>query len=187
MIDIYIDVETTGTNEHKNGIWQLAAVVYKGDELMYRFNKTCNIFPNQESHPKALELNNLTEDMVAGMDDPRIVYKDFHKMCTQFVDPYNRQDKMFFYAYNAPFDHRFLRKWFYNNGDKFFGSLFFTPILDIMVLAGEKLKERIPTMKNFKQETVAKELGIEVDQDKLHDALYDIQITRQIHKALKEL
>lgn len=36
-------------------------------------------------------------------------------------------------------------------------------------------------MKDFKQGTVAKALGIEVDDSKLHDAKYDIDICHAIY------
>lgn len=36
-------------------------------------------------------------------------------------------------------------------------------------------------MKDFKQGTVAKTLGIQVDDTKLHDALYDIEICKAIY------
>lgn len=40
--------------------------------------------------------------------------------------------------------------------------------------------EKRAEMENFKQGTVAKALGINVDDSKLHDALYDIEICKQI-------
>jgi DNA polymerase-3 subunit epsilon len=36
-------------------------------------------------------------------------------------------------------------------------------------------------MENFKQGTVAKALGIEIDESRLHDALYDIQVCKSIY------
>lgn len=49
-----------------------------------------------------------------------------------------------------------------------------------MVLATPYLSEKRAEMENFKQGTVAKALGINVDDSKLHDALYDIEIYKQI-------
>ncbi|GAY30735.1 hypothetical protein [Prevotella sp. MGM2] len=36
-------------------------------------------------------------------------------------------------------------------------------------------------MENFKQGTVAKTLGIAIDDSKLHDALYDIEVCKAIY------
>jgi DNA polymerase-3 subunit epsilon len=48
------------------------------------------------------------------------------------------------------------------------------------VWATPYLSEKRAEMENFKQGTVAKALGINVDDSKLHDALYDIEICKQI-------
>lgn len=50
-----------------------------------------------------------------------------------------------------------------------------------MVLATPFLAEARSQMPNFKQGTVAKYLGIPVDDTKLHDALYDIEICKAIY------
>jgi len=53
-----------------------------------------------------------------------------------------------------------------------------------MVLAAEHLKERRGLMADFKLKTVAQFLGIEIDESKLHDAVYDIKLTREIYKLI---
>ena len=49
-----------------------------------------------------------------------------------------------------------------------------------MVLATPYLAAKRAEMKDFKQGTVAKALGIPVEDEKLHDALYDIEICKAI-------
>jgi DNA polymerase-3 subunit epsilon len=39
-------------------------------------------------------------------------------------------------------------------------------------------------MENFKLKTVAQEMGIEVDESKLHDAKYDLELTYQIYQKI---
>lgn len=39
-------------------------------------------------------------------------------------------------------------------------------------------------MENFKLATVAKFMGINVDEEALHDAFYDIYLTREIYKLM---
>ena len=53
-----------------------------------------------------------------------------------------------------------------------------------MVLATQHLLEERHKMPDFKQETVARALGIELESDKLHNASYDIYLTREIYKRL---
>lgn len=49
------------------------------------------------------------------------------------------------------------------NGDKYFGSWFWSNSIDVMVLATPYLAAKRTEMENFKQGTVAKALGIQVD------------------------
>ena len=79
------------------------------------------------------------------------------------------------------FDNQFLRAWFLQNGDKYFGSYFWSNSIDVMVLATPYLASQRSQMENFKQGTVAKALGIEIDESRLHDALYDIQVCKSIY------
>ena len=39
-------------------------------------------------------------------------------------------------------------------------------------------------MPNFQLHTVAQTLGLEVDESKLHDASYDVLLTRQIYRIV---
>ena len=83
------------------------------------------------------------------------------------------------------FDGQFLRKFWADNNDKYFGSYFWPNTLDVYVLATLKLMERRHLMPNFKLHTVAKELGIEVDESQLHDALYDCRLAKQMFDILR--
>jgi DNA polymerase-3 subunit epsilon len=74
-----------------------------------------------------------------------------------------------------------LRSWFVKNGDKYFGSWFWSNSLDVMVLATQKLLSKRAKMENFKLKTVAAEFGITIDEQRLHDAQYDIDLTRYIY------
>lgn len=55
-----------------------------------------------------------------------------------------------------------------------------------MVMAGFHLAEQRPDMPDFKLATVAQFMGIEVDETKLHDATYDLILTRGIFERLRE-
>jgi len=51
----------------------------------------------------------------------------------------------------------------------------------VMGLAAQHLKNVRATMPNFKLATVAEKLGIEIDVESIHDALYDIKLAKQIY------
>lgn len=107
-------------------------------------------------------------------------------MLAKYVDKFNKKDKFFLVGYNnASFDNQFLRGFFLQNGDNYFGSWFWSNSIDVMVLASNKLVERRAEMENFKLSTVAKFLGIQVSEDNLHDAFYDIYLTKAIFDIVK--
>ena len=85
---------------------------------------------------------------------------------------------------NASFDNQFFRAFFTQNRDNYFGSWFWADTLDVMVLASNFLRDRRHEMENFQLKTVAKFLGVEVDETKLHDAEYDIYLTIEIFKIV---
>jgi DNA polymerase-3 subunit epsilon len=70
------------------------------------------------------------------------------------------------------------------NNDVYFGSWFWSDSIDVMVMASFKLRKVRHELVDFKQSTVAKFLGIEIDETKLHDAKYDIEICIKIFNML---
>ena len=59
--------------------------------------------------------------------------------------------------------------------------------IDVMVLSTQHLMRKRHEMTDFKQETVARALGIQIDSAKLHDASYDIQLTKEIYNRISSL
>ncbi len=51
-------------------------------------------------------------------------------------------------------------------------------------LAAQALMEQRHMMKDFKLHSVAAQFGIELDESKLHDAMYDIYLTYEVYKRL---
>ena len=62
----------------------------------------------------------------------------------------------------------------------YFGSWFWANSIDVMVLASAYLATRRPDMENFKLSTVARTLGVDVQSESLHDAMYDIELTKAV-------
>lgn len=181
MTKVFLDLETTGLNEYNNGVWQLACLAYPPDGMRIDINLEFSPLPDDEVDSRAFDHAARTKEEVWDLPKPAGALKEFKEFMEIFIDPYDSNDKAFMYAYNARFDEKFLRQWFYKQGDKYFGSWFWFPPIDIMNIAMEFLKEERAQLPNFKQGTVAKHLGIEVDEDRLHDALYDIEISKKIY------
>ncbi len=179
---LFFDLETTGVNPGKNGIHQISGEIVINGKTMERFD--FNVQPNPKCviEEQALQVAGVTREQVMAYPPMDVVYRDFVSMLGKYVDKYNKTDKFFLVGYNnASFDNQFLRGFFLQNGDKYFGSWFWSNSIDVMVLASAHLAERRTEMENFKLATVANFLGVQVDENSLHDAYYDIYLTKAIY------
>jgi len=180
---IFVDTETTGVNPKENGIIQLGGIIaYEENGAlaeMERFNYF--IRPSEQNiiESRALEVNNLSNEQLMSFPAAIEVYKEFIGVLSKYVDKYNRNDKFQFVAYNARFDFDFIREWFTNLGDPYFGSWFYFPPLDVMNMAAFLLQKERHKMENFKLGTVAEYLGLK-PEGALHDAFIDILLTKAV-------
>lgn len=177
----FYDLETTGLNPGKNGIHQISGMIVIDGEVKEKFDFKVQPNPKAIIEDEALAVAGVTREQVLAYEPMDSVYRKLTKMMSKYVDKYNVKDKFFLVGYNnASFDNNFFRGFFLQNGDKYFGSWFWSNTFDVMVLATPYLAERRANMENFKLSTVAKTLGIEVSDDNLHDAMYDIYLTKAI-------
>lgn len=181
---IFIDVETTGLEHPDSALIQLSGLIEIDGEVRASFDYRIRPFPADIVAVEALSVNGLTREEIDGYDDPRAVFDEFTSLLAQFVDRYDRADKFHLVAYNAPFDSEHLRAWFAKNDDRFYGSWFWHPPIDVMGMAAVAAMPRRAHLENFKLVTVAKALGLIVDEAKAHDALYDIGLTRSVFQVL---
>lgn len=179
---LYIDLETTGVNPKENGILEIGCIFEVGD-FAEEFSIQCSPFESDIVEAAALKVNGVAPEDVFNRMPPEDAYTKLTKKLSRYVNKYEKKDKMFFIGYNVDFDSNFLREFFLKNGDKYFGSFFFYPAIDVMGIAALACIHKRHTLKNFKLITVAREFGIEVSEEKSHGALYDIQITRKLLKA----
>ncbi len=182
---LFIDVETTGINPYECAIIQLSGVFIINEEKKEVFDFKLKPFPGARIEEAALEVTGVSRDDLESYPEQYKVYEEFMSLLEKYVDPYNKQDKFFFVAYNALFDMDFIREFFKKNDNNFFGSYFWFPPIDVMMLACEKLKHQRQMLPNFKLATVAKHLGIELRPDMLHNALYDIELTLEVYKLVQ--
>jgi len=107
-------------------------------------------------------------------------------MLGKYIKKFDKTDKFFLLGYNnASFDDQFLRGFFLQNQDDYFGSWFWADPLDVRILAARQFGPIRHTMPNFQLKTVARQIGIEVDESRLHDAVYDVELTYAIYTKLR--
>lgn len=177
----FFDVETTGVKHWQNGIHQMSGKIVIDGEEKEAFDFKCRPNPKAKIEDEALKVANVTREQILLYPPMEDIYGELIKILSKYVSKYNKSDKMYLVGFNnASFDNHFLRAFFVQNGDEYFGSWFWPNSIDVYVLATPFLHKERAKMENFKLMTVAKHLGIEVDESKLHDALYDIELTQQI-------
>lgn len=184
-VKLFYALETTGVDERKHGIHQISGFVEVNGFIAETFNFKVAPHPKCLVDPAALKVANVTEEQIRNYDPMKVVHDLFIAMLGKYCDRYSRTDKIWLVGFNnRKFDDAFLRAWFTHNGNDFFGAWFWPDSLDVLVLASQHLLEVRRNMISFKLKAVAKQLGIEVDETKLHDALYDISLTYQIYKII---
>lgn len=182
---LFFDLETTGTLVNRHGIHQISGMVVIDGNVMETFNFYVQPNPKADIVKEALDVAGVTEEQIKSYPPMGDVYREFTAILDKYVSKYDKKDKFFLVGYNnASFDNQFLRAWFVQNGDKYFGSYFWSNSIDVMVLATACLASSRAEMENFKQGVVAKALGILVDDSRLHDALYDIAVCKAIYDTI---
>ena len=189
---LFFDLETTGFGFEKCSIIQLAAIMVDIDaenklKPLGAINLKMRPRIGKMIDQRSLEVNGYSVDEIMSWKDDHEAYKEFIAFLDKYIDKYDTLNKAKLCGYNnSHFDNDFLRQWFYENGDKFFGSYFYTESIDVMCEASRYLMHYRPAMINFKLGNVASVLGIELDKSALHDGLYDIKVTYKVFKKILE-
>lgn len=178
----FYDLETTGVKFWRNGIHQISGEIVIDGRGMEKFNFHVMPNPMAEIEEEALAVGGVTREQIMAYPPMREVHDKIIQMLERYVNKYDKKDKFYLAGYNnTAFDNQFFRAFFKQNGDDYFGSWFWSNSIDVMVLATQHLKGRREEMENFKLSTVAREMGITIDPNKLHDAYYDIWLTQEIY------
>lgn len=183
----YYDLETTGVDHKEHGIHQISGMIEVDGKVMEEFNYHVRPHPGCKVSKKALDIGGVTVEDIANYPQMLEMHAALTKMTAKYVNKFDNTDKFYLCGYNnASFDNRFLVEWFKRCNDRWFFSWFRPESLDVMVLAADHLKEVRHTMENFKLGTVAKFMGVEVEDEKLHDGLYDVKLTREIYRIIQK-
>jgi len=181
---LYFDVETTGLNPVKNDITQLAGLIEINGKIVEEFNFKCQPLNWKTIESRALEVTGVGLNKLKKFDKPAKVYKQFLNLLDNYVDKFDRKDKMYFAGYNVRFDIDFLHNFFKKQNDKYFGSWFNWKAIDPLSILHWFNYMGWINLENYKLETVCKHYDIKINS---HDALSDIRATRKIIQILGKL
>ena len=183
---VFFDLETTGVHFWRHGIHELAGCIEIDGKVEEEFNWYMKPDPRAVVEVEALAIAGKTLADLEDYPNMGFIYKLVVDMLGKYVNKFDKKDKFFLVGFNnAAFDNPFFRAWFKQNEDNYFGSWFWPNPIDVYVLASEKLMDVRPEMENFKLATVCRKVGIEVDDSRLHEAQYDIYLTRQLYYAVR--
>lgn len=181
----FYDLETTGVKYWKNGIHQISGAIVVDGKVEDTFNFHVQPYPSCLIEDEALAIANVTREQVQAYQPMAAVYNGLIAMLSKHVNKFDKKDKYHLVGYNnASFDNQFFRAFFVQNNDEYFGSWFWADSIDCYVLASNYFKDVRSSFSDFKQKTVAARLGIEVDEAKLHDAEYDIELCMDIYSRV---
>jgi DNA polymerase-3 subunit epsilon len=184
----FYDLETTGVKYWRNGIHQISGAIVIDGVCVEKFNFKVKPFEGCTIEEEALTVGGVTLEIVKGYPDMKSVHKQLVEMLSKYVNKYDKNDKFHLVGYNsASFDNQFFRAFFVQNNDQYFGSWFWSDSIDVMVLASMNFKDERNTMPDFKQKTVAAKCGIPIDESRLHDAEYDIDLCIKIYEFLEAI
>jgi DNA polymerase-3 subunit epsilon len=163
-IKIFYTLLLTGFKVHRHSIFGIEMDVEVDGVIVNKIRY--KVAPNPKAAIEDSQLKEYDTNETEVRSFPSMA--DIHKLLIQdlkkLVDNFDRKDKIYLIGFkNAGCDDLFLRAWFEQNGDTFFGSWFWHNSIDTSVLATQYLLDRRRDMHSFKMEAVAKELGLVTD------------------------
>ena len=187
MKTIYIDTETGGPDPNSCALLQLSAAIEIDWDLKEKLDYYIKPYPDDPPiTQEAIDKHHITPEVIQQNPDnkflsPDFAFANFKQALSRYVDPYNKTDKFFMVGFNVlTFDDIVLRRLFSRNNDQYYGSWFWYPPIDMMAICADVLLSRRQLMPNFQLDTVAQMMGVKTNPDLLHNAMYDVQVTREI-------
>ena len=193
--ELFFDLETTGLHSMRDGIQQLACVYFEDGVEKDKLNININTFTYNKSirEPSkvALEITGKTIADIKSYQSSKDAFKQFTNWLSRKVNKYDKNDKIILIGYNsASFDIPFLRAWWLDNGDKYYGSFFYQFSVDVYYFVIEAfysdffIRHFNKNPDNLKLSTIAEFMGIDINA---HDALSDIEATVSVYRGIKKL
>lgn len=186
MKAFWFDVETSGLDNKKAGLTQLAAIVVidgvEVDKLSLNINPASY---NREVtiDDKALEVTGKTLEDLANYPTSQEQFEKFVAFLDTYINKFDKTDKFTLVAYNSQFDMGFLMEWFKDNNNKYFGSYFSHKDVDVFALVKHLAFLGFIDSDNHRLGTMCDMFGVDLG-DSAHDAIADIRATRDLYNVL---
>ena len=182
----WTDLETTGVIPKKHAIVQAAFKVVINGEIKDSLLVEMRPDGDKEVSSQALEVNGLTREEINKWPSSDKGYHMMRGFFLRYVDPYDTRDKMTLAGFNLlHFDIPFLRNFWREHGDNYFGSFFRGGGVDIMsVYQYCELIGKARVLQKHTLEDIARQFDIHTEG--AHHAMVDVETTRTIAIKLWE-
>ncbi len=192
---IYLDTETLDVTKRSGSIIQLAGIIEIDGKIKEKFNYKFRPVKGSVIEKECLnflkENSGISKSTILGYEAPSKFLNEWLLLLNKYVKV--KQDRFVIVGYNVNFDIEHLRNWFKlmlvpNMFFKYFESV---PI-DVMNLIKFLLQDISNQMSNFKLGNVYKVLSDMKlvsslpESTRFHDAMFDIEMTRNIYVELLE-
>lgn len=188
----YLDLETTGLLSWVHGITQIGLILEVDHETVEEVVLNITPPPNKTIEDLALEVQGIKREDLK--DPSRLKYPtafgELTGILDMYVDPMNRKDKFQLIGYNiTKFDEPFLRQFFKDNSNNYFGSYFHFPTFDVMTLVAMFFEQqgvyRTAEAPDVTLNTAAKYFNVTERSGNKHDALEDVRITKELFEGFE--
>lgn len=183
------DLETTGIDEKKNRITEIAFKYYDlktGEKDQFHRYIKYDSYP--DNYDDIAKITGLTPEILSekGIAESNVYYM-FNEFLESKIDRYDPEDKIITAGYNiSKFDDQFLREFFERHNNKYYGSFISFLKIDIVSLLGiASLLNIIPKLDNNKLETYKKYFKITGES---HSAIDDVGTTEKLfYRMMQEI
>ena len=190
MRTVFYDLETTDSDSNTAAIVQIGAILDVDGEVKGTLDLKVKAWNGCSVSQGALDATGLTVDDIYSEErmNGDEAYWEFMRFCGfkrgQRVYPQNR---IFRAGYNIlAFDNAILDNAGKRAGDLYSYAKFHWPGIDVASIACDKFAKERNDFSCFKLGYVAEYAGVDTS-GKLHDALFDVTVTRDLYYKLKEM
>lgn len=181
-----LDLETTGLNPGESGINEIALVHYSGDILVSEFN----VFPNVKDCKfslGALKVNDYRSQMSGKGENLDVVRNKILEYFKLEILPKVGNKKVKIVGHNVAFDVQHLKNFLGKLDISGWEDIFDYSVIDTSTI-GQFLRDTgVINLEKMSLGKLAVELGIEVEESKLHGAMYDAKLSMDAYLKMKRL
>lgn len=182
---LFLDLETTGVDENKHSIIEIAAKFYVNGQLRDTFESKTATY-NQEVDLGALGVNNFTiKEILSHPPSPEVAYA----LAEFLVNVKKNKGKgpIYLCGHNVAFDEKFLDRFLAIHSITGLHSVLGHKKLDTATLAIALIDAGVLNPEKTSLEYLAKELGISLEGRNLHKAMDDVDLTIEVYYKMLDL